>query len=483
MIASFEATPIVLCIAVLIGMCVVLLGRMILPGLAKRIRILQLFDGTSERERQYEQRVQTLRALLAGVHDMSHAKTDAEVLAAATSAIVEGLDADRCALVTDDECHLASPTPARPLSSADEAAVETLLRERAAKLQGRTDSSIEADEHVLTESLDNHRWLIAARRCDRPPFGKLVTRSLRDAGSVAEDALAHMAHLKSEASARDRTEQAAETMRRAELLVARSEILSAQGELTHHLVRELTGPMTGILGLSQFLGDHTTECKEEIETLLEEAMRCRRILEQFSAVSLGNLGEPGHEVVDAAHIVRELVETMSPRYRDAGVTLDNQLPEGHWLLHTNPATFARIATDLLRAGLAFAQSTAGESAAEESAPDEASSAVVVLRVDEDEDALHLDTLAARPGATPACLPATTPESGEAKTDETELWANLETMNLAVLQATCRCIDGVLDVRQADDVLHLRLRLPTGPTPMPLRSEVLPTYRTLEASPS
>ncbi len=263
---------------------------------------------------------------------------------------------------------------------------------------------------------------------------------------------------------RDLTELSEEAMRRAKLILARTQKLGLQGELAHHLVRELTGPMTGVVGLAQFLSHQSNvSYQEEVEELASESLRCRRILEQFAATSLADVGQQGREVVDVALVLRELIETTRGRFKSAGIKQRLSLPDQGVLLQTTPTTLSRLFSDVILAGLAHCTAEGASQSGE-----------TAVRLVEEDEALRFDFLAVRGGS----VPIDTPPWREVD-EQMDLWNDLDTINLAVLQSMTRCLGGVLQADVKGARLHVRVQLPVGKAAIPLHAGVLSPYGPFE----
>ncbi|GEM_PF-3648758 len=222
-----------------------------------------------------------------------------------------------------------------------------------------------------------------------------------------------------------------------------------KGELAFRLVKEITGPVSGLLGLAEHLKGSLagTEEAKSADVLHEEAMRARHILEQFAAcVRQENPGEDP-DLIEIPRLLSEVFETVAPLFRRKNVAQTMHLPPGDLRIRARPKLLGTFLADLLKAGLGLAAPNRGR---------------VDLSASGDLDGIHLHTRIVHPEKDLASLPP------EIRGKDPKIWEYDSLLDLAVLSNSLKDQGGRMTIRRESGGIDVRILLPAGDRRVPLR---------------
>ncbi len=222
-----------------------------------------------------------------------------------------------------------------------------------------------------------------------------------------------------------------------------------KGELAFQLVRELTDPIAGLLGLAEHLRASTGDGPQRglFEVLEAQALRVRHILEQFSAIVRREGPAERHESITLAKILWEVFESMVPRFRARNVLQTTGLPDETIRVKAPAGLLARLLTNLVQACLNLAAPERG--AVSMHASGSCGSARIELSVRNP----RVET-----GGLPRRLAGLDPR----------IWNHPPLLDLAVLAPAAEEVGGALEVLASKDGLLVRLDLPLEHEFVPLQ---------------
>ena len=121
--------------------------------------------------------------------------------------------------------------------------------------------------------------------------------------------------------------------------------MAAVAEMGAGLAHELNNPVAGILGLSQLAKMKGGADQKTLESIEEQAQRCRNILSPLSRFTSGERGEK--LPVDLAEVCSNVVGLSAGVFSDAGLTLANEV-EGPFRVRLDAAFFGQALSQLLK---------------------------------------------------------------------------------------------------------------------------------------
>ncbi|MFQ5504358.1 MAG: sensor histidine kinase [Planctomycetota bacterium] len=465
-LAQNETAILVLVVALAGAYLAFLILRLVLPGLLERWRPVPTEGAReavlTERNRQLEACLGLLAKLPADESKDGNAATLLTEAAKVTGA-------SRTALVLDGETWTG---PGEAGSDAERALEQHMLLGLREWTEERGMELPYFAPRLALEPIEDSRgrlrgWLGAVRGGDQAAFPG-GAHCLPKLTAVALFALTTVEERLSARLQREQYACALDALEQARRDLEQTKHLALQGELAQHMLHEMSNPMTGVLGLAEYLRNAIPEgdFRAELEQLIAEAVRCRRILEQFSVWSMNDAGPWEAALVPLDGVLREVLESMRHLFKKKGVQCSHRLPEGRIPYKIAADAVTRFFTDLLMAGLSYAEQGQGR---------------VLVELARSGAGIQVDLLASRRG-TP--LPDQMPEIGEGWRDSDSLWKDLETLNLAVLKTLARSMDGTLQVGASDGLLHLRMQLRADRAPLrnPLVSSYLAPMEDLDPAP-
>ncbi len=411
----------------------------------------------TERELSQLRRRETLSRALRFLSDIQSEAEEEGIRSALRRLFRQTLGADRCAVLLEDRIEFG-----RGKSETDELdLLEKLMRELA-RTPAEEDDSSEEPGWLLRTSIRNRReeligQVLVGRLEGKSPFDARDRQVLEELSSAAFFAHEEILERRREQESRVLAEESEGALDEANRLLAQTKHFGLQGQLAQHLIRELTGPITGIVGLSEFLELSTkgSPFHDDVHLIQEESQRCRQVLEQFNARSMDECQTDSSEEVDLALMLGEVLELTSRKFADGGVTLRSEIPRGSVPCRTKPPILSRILTDLAGASLEFAEHGVGE---------------VRVSLLEDPDASRVVFASS---TDPGKKPVPTDSAG---LEPADLWQDFDSLAFAVVETMSTAVGGRLKVRSDGTRLLAILALDPGRPAVPLHASAEGAYR-------
>ena len=143
----------------------------------------------------------------------------------------------------------------------------------------------------------------------------------------------------------ERVEERTRDLKESQERLVESSRMAAVAEMGAGLAHELNNPVAGILGLSQLARIKGGADAETLESIEEQAQRCRSILSTLSRFTSGERGEK--LPVDLAEVCANVVGLSSGVFSDAGLDLINEV-EGPHRVQLDAAFFGQALSQLLK---------------------------------------------------------------------------------------------------------------------------------------
>jgi len=143
----------------------------------------------------------------------------------------------------------------------------------------------------------------------------------------------------------ERVEQRTQELRESQERLVESSRMAAVAQMGAGLAHELNNPVAGILGLAQVAKIKGGADEGVLDSIEEQAQRCRTILSTLSRFTSGERGEK--TPTDLALVFAHVVELTSGVFLDAGVSIKNEV-HGPLMISIDSAFFGQAMTQLLK---------------------------------------------------------------------------------------------------------------------------------------
>lgn len=143
----------------------------------------------------------------------------------------------------------------------------------------------------------------------------------------------------------ERVEERTRDLKESQERLVESSRMAAVAEMGAGLAHELNNPVAGILGLSQLAKMKGGADPKTLESIEEQAQRCRNILSTLSRFTSRERGEK--LPVDLAEVCSNVVGLSAGVFSDAGLTLANEV-EGPIRVRLDAAFFGQALSQLLK---------------------------------------------------------------------------------------------------------------------------------------
>lgn len=159
------------------------------------------------------------------------------------------------------------------------------------------------------------------RTVKEEPFTAAELRHITILGSQIAQAI-HNAKLYSE------LEKKMQEIQVMQFQLVQSEKMAALGQLATGVAHEINNPLTGILGLTEMLlqsKDLTVEQREDLESVLQQSKRCRKIVQNL--LQFSRRRKPQEELIALNEILTPTLELTRGDLRAAHITIQTEIPD------------------------------------------------------------------------------------------------------------------------------------------------------------